>query len=177
MNKTKVKVSPLLLDYQSTMAQWLEEAREEKLKYAAQTEENLEPFDNQVQIPAFEQAGLLTPPQIECVTPNFYWREGGGIEGIIHVITSDVYGIVSISLTLRDEAGNLLESGQAMRDEQWVGYWSYLPRLTPTVGTSVIVRAVAADALGGLSIAEEKLAVTEKYLRMSTDSLRRRGNT
>ena len=168
MNKTKVKVSPLLLDYQSTMAQWLEEAREEKLKYAAQTEENLEPFDNQVQIPAFEQAGLFTPPQIECVTPNFYWREGGGIEGIIHVITSDVYGIVSISLNPPGSGGK--SSGKRAGDAgRAVGRLLVLPpRPTPTVGTSVIVRAVAADALGGMSIAEEELAVTEKYLRMST---------
>jgi hypothetical protein len=43
--------------------------------------------------------------------------------------------------------------------------------MAPAVGTTVIVRAVAIDPLGGMSIAEEKLTLTEKYLRGSTDEL------
>ena len=62
MNKTKVKVSPLLLDYQITMAQWVAESREEKLNYAAQVENDLEPFTGAMDIYTPETPGLLTPP-------------------------------------------------------------------------------------------------------------------
>ena len=57
MNKTKVKISPLLLDHQQTMAQWVAECREEKLKYAAQVEDDLEPFTGAMDIYAPETPG------------------------------------------------------------------------------------------------------------------------
>jgi hypothetical protein len=164
---------PLLIDYQQTMAQWIDEARAEKLRIADQAETNLEPCTGEMHISAPEVAGLLTPPWIEYLLPEFYLLEDGEIEGIIHINTSDVFGIVSIYVTLRDEAGNLLEEGDAMPDETWVGYWIYLPRTAPAVGTSVMVRAAAADALGGMSIARETVTLTEEYLRTSTDEMER----
>ena len=176
MNKTKVKVSPLLLDHQQTIAQWLDEARTEKLKYAAQVENDLEPFTGEMELAAPETAGLLMPPWIESLVPVFYLLEDGETEGFIHISTSDLFGIVEISLTLRDEAGNLLEKGYAELDEGCIGCWSYPPSVAPAVGTTVIVRAVAIDPLGGMSIAEEKLTLTEEYLRGTTDAMERRMN-
>jgi hypothetical protein len=87
--------------------------------------------------------------------------------------TSDLFGIESIDVTLRDETGKLLEKGQAMRDEDWLGCWAYLPDLVPAVGTTLIVRAVATDALGGMNILEEKLTLTEEYLQTAADLLER----
>jgi hypothetical protein len=71
------------------------------------------------------------------------------------------------------QAGNVLESGHAMRDETCVGYWAYPPDVTPPLGTSLIVRAVATDALGGTNIAEETVTLTEEYLQTITDRLER----
>ena len=99
MNKTKIRVSPDLLDYQITMAQWVAECREEKLKYAAQVEDDLEPFTGAVDLYAPETPGLLTPPWIETVFPVFYFLEDGEVEGIINLITSDLFGIAQISVT------------------------------------------------------------------------------
>ncbi len=175
MNKTKVRLSPSLLGYFQEMTQCVNDIRDEKLRIAASTEINLEPFTDQIDIPVSGSAGLLTPPRIEILLPDFYLLEDGQVEGIIHITTSDFFGIASIHVTLRDEAGNLLEQGAAMRDETCLGYWDYLPCVAPTVGASVIVRAVAADALGGMSIAEEKVTLTDEYLRRSS-SLVKWGN-
>jgi hypothetical protein len=179
MNKTKVKVSPLLLEHQATMAQWVAECREEKLKYAAQVEDDLEPFTGAVDIYAPETPGLLTPPRIETLLPIFYFLEDGEVEGIINICTSDLFGIVEISLTLRDEADNLLEKGYAELNEGCIGCWAYPVQksMAPALGTTLTIRAVAIDPLGGMSIAEEKLTLTEEYLRASTDNLERRMNS
>src|SRR5690349_4428565 len=165
MNKTKVRVSPSLLDYCQVMAQNVNDLRDEKLRIAASTKINLEAPVVEMDIPVSEQAGLLTPPRIEILQPEFYWKDGqnGEIEGIIQMITSDLFGIVDIYVTLRDDAGKLLEAGHAMPDEVYLGCWAYLPCAGPSVGSSAIVRAVAADALGGMHIAEETVTLTDEY--------------
>jgi len=168
MNKIKVRVSPSVLDYCQMMEQRVNDLRDQKLRIAAKVENDLEPSTDQLDINRSEKAGLLTPPRIEVLSTDFYIGDDGQIEGIIQMITSDLFGIASIEVTLRDETGKLLEKGQAMPDENWLGCWAYLPDLVPTTGTTLIVRAVAADALGGMNIVEEKLRLTEEYLRTST---------
>jgi hypothetical protein len=108
-------------------------------------------------ISAAEKAGLLTPPRIELLWPESYVRNGE-TDGLIMVNTSDVFGIEDINVTLRDEAGNLRESGCAMRTGAR-GHWGYLSCVDLTVDTSVIVRAVAEDTLGGMGVAYEKCTV------------------
>jgi len=175
MDKIKVWLSPLLLDYQITMAQWVAESREAKLNYAAQVEDDLEPFTGAVDIYAPETPGLLTPPWIETVFPVFYFVENGEVEGLINLSTSDLFGIGQISVTLWDEAGNLLEEGDAELNKGCIGCWAYPVQksMAPAVGSTLTIRAVAIDPLGGMSIAEEKLTLTEEYLRASTDQLER----
>src|SRR5215212_7465068 len=164
MNKTKVRVSPDLLDYQITMAQWVGESREEKLKDAAQAEDDLEPFTGAIDIYAPEIPGLLTPPWIETLFPVFYFLEDGEVEGLINLITSDLFGIAEISVSLWDEAGHLLETGYAELNEGCIGCWAYPVQksMAAAVGSTLTIRAVAIDPLGGMSIAEERLALTEE---------------
>jgi hypothetical protein len=173
MNNTKVRVPPSLLDYWQGMAQYVNDLRDEKLRIAARAETGLEPFTGEMDVCAPEVAGLLTPPWIETLFPEFYLGDDGEIEGIIHIVTSDLFGITSMAVTIRDEAGNLLERGEAMLDQNCLGLWTYLPSLAPVVGTFVIVRAVAVDALGGMNIVEERLELTDEYLRTSTDGMER----
>lgn len=165
MTKTKVRVSPLLHEYWQGMAQDVNNLRAEKLRINARAEIDLQPFNHEVDASAPDVAGLLTPPWIEALLPKFYLREDGEIEGIITIVTSDLFGIASIVVSMRDEAGNIMESGDAMLDENWLGFWTYLPSIAPGVGTSLVVRAVATDGLGGLSIAEESVTLTEEYLQ------------
>ena len=164
MNKTKVRISPSLFDYRQAMARHVNDLRDEKLRIAALAETNLEPFTGRMDVPVSETAGLLTPPCIEILLPEFYLQEEGEIEGIIQMITSDFFGIADIYVTLRDEAGNLLEGGHALRDGTNLGCWVYLPCVVPVAGSSVTARAVAADVLGGMHIAEETVTLTDEYL-------------
>ena len=154
------------------MTQLVNDLRDDKLQIAAGAERDLEPFTDQIDIPGPDKAGLLTPPRIEFLFPEYYFHDSK-IEGIIHISTSDLFGIADICVTIRDQAGNVLESGHAMRDETCVGYWAYPPDVTPPLGTSLIVRAVATDALGGMNIAEETVTLTEEYLQTITDRLER----
>ena len=176
MTKTKVRMSPSLLAYRQEMAQLVNDLRDNKLRIAAEVEMDLEPCTGEVDIAAPEVAGLLTPLWIETLLPEFYLRDDGEIEGIIHIVTSDLFGIALLTVTIRDEAGNLLEKGDAMLDETSLGLWIYLPSVAPVVGTSVIVRAVAIDALGGMSIVEAKLTLTAEYLRTTRDLVERWDN-
>ena len=175
MNKTKVRVSLSLQDYCQAMTERVNDARDEKLWITAESRTSVEPFEDQVEISTSEKGGLLTPPRIEVLMPQFYLADGE-VEGIILLITSDLFGIAYIYVTLRDEAGNLLDGGYAMPDENYLGCWAYPPLAYPTVGSSVIVRAVAADVLGGMDIAQEELTLTNEYLAGAADLLERMHN-
>jgi len=154
----KVRLSPLILEYRQMMEQQVHEVRDEKLWISAQAEMAIEYFPIRMDIPAPAKAGLLTHPKIEFSSVDIYLRKGE-TDGLIQINTSDEFGIEYIYVTLRDEAGNLLESGDAMRDEICDGHWGYMPCEPLTIGTTVTVRAVALDALGGLSVAYEKCTV------------------
>ena len=169
MNKTKVRMSPDLLDYRQTMQQLVHEARDEKLQLAARAEVIQEPFPF-VDIPAPEKAGLLTPPRVETLFGMIYLREGQ-TDGLIQINTVDVFGIEDIYVTLRDEAGNLLESGYAMRAEVCETSWGYIPCEPLTPGMPVVVRAVAADSLGGIGVAYAKITVEEPYQRLNQEGM------
>jgi len=157
---TKVRLSPLFLEYRQMMEQQVHEARNEKLRLLAQADMAIEDFPNRMELPAPAKAGLLTHPKVGFSMADIYLRNGK-TDGLILINTSDEFGIESIYVTLRDEAGNLLESGDAMRDENCEGNWGYMPCEPIPLGTTVTVRAVAMDALGGLSVGYEKCTVYE----------------
>jgi len=173
MNKTKVRVSPNLCDYWQVMTQRVNDLRDDKLRMEAEAELDVQPFHEPVEIASYEKAGLLSPPLIEWLLPEFYLLENGETEGIVNILTSDLFGIASICVTLRDEAGNLLEKGYAIRDETHLGCWAYPPELAPAVGSTVVVRAVATDALGGMNISETDVTLTNEYLRTVEDQMER----
>ncbi len=156
----KVRLSPLMLEYRQMMKHQVNEARDEKLRLLAQAGMVIEDFPIRKDLPAPAKAGLLTHPKIKISWADIYLRNGE-TDGLIQFNTSDEFGIEYIYVTLRDEAGNLLESGDAMRNEVCDGHWGYMPSEPFTIGTTVTVRAVAIDALGGLSVASKKCTVYE----------------
>jgi len=157
MTKTKLRVSRSLLAYRQEMAQQVNEARDEKLRVSANTFKI--PFPVRKDIPAPEKAGLLTAPRIELLDADIYLRNSE-TDGLIMINVSDVFGIEYIYVTLRDDAGNLLESGYATFTE-CEGHWGYIPCEPVTIGTSVTVRVVAVDSLGGMGVAYEKCTVQD----------------
>ena len=161
MNKTKVRISPLLLDYRERMGERVNEARDKKLRVAAQAEVIQEPLPF-VDIPAPRKAGLLPPPRIETLDATIFFRDGQ-TEIFIQINTVDVFGIEGIYVTLRDAAGNLLDSGYAIRVEVCETHWGYYPSVALAAGTSVILRAVAIDAMGGTGIGYETFLVYDSH--------------
>jgi hypothetical protein len=111
---------------------------------------------------------LLAPPRILTLWPEI-WVKNGKTEGIIQINTSDVFGVLYVYITLTDEEANPLEGDYAMRDEICEGHWGYIPSVPLTVGTTVIVRAVAGDSLWGIGMAEEKVTVTDGFRGISAD--------
>ena len=158
MNKTRVRVCRSLLDYRQAMGQKVHECREERLRLASTFDGSIAPYPPSPDITPTVQAGLLTAPRIEILWPELY-RQGGETKGLIQINTSDLFGILYVYVTLKDEEGNPLENGYAMRNEVWDGHWGYIPSVQLPVNTVVIVRALAVDALWGLGVAQEKCTV------------------
>ena len=163
MNKTKVKVSRDLQEYCQAIAELANEARDEKLWITEAAEEDLEPIPMRRDILALQKVGLLTPPWIDMLWPDIDVRDGE-TNGLILIDTADVFGIMNIYVTLRDEAGSLLESGCAMRSGV-CGHWGYITDVNLPVGMPVFVRAVALDCLGGIRIAYETCTVQAAGVR------------
>ncbi len=65
MNKTKVRLTPSLLDYQQWMADLVDDAREERLRLAETYADSMDTDPSGPDIPALDKAGLLEPPRIE----------------------------------------------------------------------------------------------------------------
>ena len=158
MNKTKVRVPRSLRDYRQGMAGRVHEYREARLRLAETFDGSIEPCPPRPEVTLTDRAGLLTAPRIESLWPELYHRDGE-TDGLIQINTSDVFGIVYVYITLKDKAGTPLESGYAMRDEICEGHWGYIPTVQLPVGTVVVVRAVAVDALRGIGVAEETCTV------------------
>ena len=166
MDKTKVRLSPSLLEYRQAMAQLVHEAREEKLRIAARAQCAIEPYPIRMDLSVPTKSGLIPSPRIELLWPELSLRDGQ-MHGLIQINTSDVFGILYISVTLTDGAGNLLEAGYALRNEVCDGHWAYFPSETLAIGTVVNVHAVAVDALGGMGTAHEKCTVCDFQARSS----------
>ena len=164
MNKTKVRLSPDLLDYRESMTERVHEARDERLRLTATFDDSIEPYPIDPDITATDQTGLLAPPRIASLGPEIYLR-AGQTDGIIQINTADVSGVVYVYITMNDEEGNPLESGYAMQSEVCDGHWGYIPSVPLTAGTAVIVRAVAVDAFGAMGIAQETVTVTDWVAR------------
>ena len=164
MNKTKVRVPRSLLDYRQGMAERVHECREERLRLAETFDKDIEPCPPRPEVTLTDRAGLLAAPRIESLWPELYHR-GGETEGLIQINTSDLFGIVYVYITLKDEAGHPLESGYAMRNEICEGHWGYMTSVQLPVGTVVIVRAVAVDPLWGIGVAEETCTVEDPHRR------------
>jgi hypothetical protein len=66
---------------------------------------------------------------------------------------------MNVYVTLRDDRGNSLESGYAMKNEFVEDHWAYFTTVSVPPGACLIVQAVASDALGGAAIQTERVTV------------------
>jgi len=157
---TKVRMSPLLLEYREAMAELVNEVREENILISADAgRASIEDFGPPpTEVAELWVPGLLRPPKIESLWPDIKLKHGH-LDGIIQVNTSEYFGVMNVYIILEDDQGNHIESDYAMENEYVENHWGYIPSAPLPSGTTVVVRAIALDKLGGIGIHAERITV------------------
>ena len=148
---TKVRLSPSILEYHLAMIALVDQVCEEYTITGVHYEdiEDLRPpREDPLE---FGTPGLLLPPKIELLLPDLYLVDGR-LDGAIHIQTSEYFGVMSVFVVLEDDQGNQIESDYAFENESVRNHWCYIPSSTLGSSTTVTVRAIAMDALGGVGI-------------------------
>jgi hypothetical protein len=157
---TKVIISQSLFEYQQAMAELLEQvSRETSPIGSVNRQETQELLSPRTEVLELCMPGLLAHPRVEMLWPDL-WLKEGHLDGIIQIHTSEYYGVTNVYVTLDDEQGNRIESGgYAMDNEHLENHWGYIPSTPAVPGTTIVVRAVAMDCLGGVSTQTERVTV------------------
>ena len=97
--------------------------------------------------PPLAQLHLMPPPTIDMIDLTIYT---GNVDDLILLATSDLFGIRNLHVTIQDDRGNVIESGDAFEEPLGSGVWNYFADVAVPSGTRVIVHAAATDCLGGV---------------------------
>ena len=155
---TKVILSPSVIYYCQAMAELVDEVCEEftitGVDYV-DVEDLRPPREDFLE---FGAPGLLLPPKIEMVLPDICLAEGC-LDGVIDIQTSEYFGVMSVYVTLEDDQGNHIESDYAQENDLLQNHWGYIPSSPLPSGTTVTVRVIAMDQLGGVGIHSESVTV------------------
>jgi hypothetical protein len=145
---TKVWINKYYLAYQREMAKCVRQVVRQKYIAGVKSGMGGEP--------PLARVDTLPPPQIYSFDLHFF---DGQAEQLILIWTSDDFGISSLRLRVSDEQGNHIESGYAA---MWPGdpdCWFYFTTACVPPGTTVILSAVATDALGSIGMLSERTTV------------------
>ena len=156
---TRVLMSLPVLEYREAMAELVHEVCEKpRITGVVPRIRSKELFPARKDLRAFRLDGSLQPPRIEMLDPCLFPAEEE-LGGIIQIIASGDYGVMSVYVILEDNRGEQMESGFALQDEIEEEEWFYFPSVSLRSGASVTVRAIAMDALGGVGIQDENVMV------------------
>lgn len=158
---TKVRMSPLLLDYREWIAELVNQVCQEN-KIANMDRLSIEDFGPaRTEVPELWVPGLLRQPKIELLWPDIYVIDGH-LDGLIQINTSEDFGVMDVYVLLENERGNRIESDYAMDNEEVENHWGYIPSAPLSSGITVVIRAIAMDQLGGVGITTERITVQNK---------------
>jgi hypothetical protein len=156
---TKVIISQSLYEYQQAMAELIDEICQKTSPIGGvDRQETKELLSPRTEILELCIPGLLAHPQLEMLWPDIELKDGH-LDGLIQIHTSEYYGVMSVYVILEDDRGNRLESDYAMDNAIVKNYWGYIPSAPAAPGTTIVVRAVAMDCLGGVGIHTERVTV------------------
>ena len=155
---TKVIISPDVLQYRQAMAELVHQVCREN-----EVTREVRQYDEDLVLPRTEIVdlgipALLRPPKIEMIWPALILKDGH-LDGIIQIHTSEYFGVMNVYVILEDERGNHLESDYAMDNEYVENHWGYIASAPASPGTTILVRAIALDRLGGIAIQTERITV------------------
>ena len=81
------------------------------------------------------------------------------LDGLVQINTSEYFGVMSVYVVLEDDQGNPIESDYAFENELMRNHWCYVPSASLPSGTTVTIRVIAMDQLGGVGIQSESVTV------------------
>ena len=142
---TKVWINEYFLAYQKGMVEFVRQIVKEKYIAGVRPDSREEP--------PWVLSDLLPPPKVESIDLDFY---EGGLNDFISIYTSDDFGIVNLFLTMTDESGNLIESGNAVEWPEQPNRWAFFTQVHVHPVISVTVQAFAIDGFGAMSSRSER---------------------
>jgi hypothetical protein len=98
---------------------------------------------------ALTVADFLNAPSIDAIDLSLYNGQAGNP---IYITTSDDFGVVSVSVTVRNNEGGVLESGQAAESVAGSGRWAFTSSAAIAAGNEVNVQVAATDRPGGVAV-------------------------
>ena len=131
---TKVFLSESVLKYRREMAEAVSQTIKGSFIDGVKTYRGEEP--------PLAHLDLLPPPKIEIIELSCYQ---GKPDDLIFLATSNDFGIWNVHIVVRDEAGNVIESGDAAPFEDAPDCWDYMVTVSVPAGTHVTVCAAATD--------------------------------
>jgi len=140
---TKVFIHPDLLAYRQGMQEALRQVVQYNFVDGLPQPERVDPEA------CILWEDVLPPPDIELIFVDTYQED----EGEQDCITAQVYadlGAVSVHVTIRDDEGNRIESGEMCPFLNQPNLWDYLPGIRVPRGMDVIVEVTAMDCMGGI---------------------------
>ena len=148
---TKVILTESLLNYRREMAELVRQTVKESFV------EGVKSLDFGSEESFLSQPDLLLPPRVEVIELSLYH---GQIGDPIFFATSDDFGTWNVHVVIKDDKGNLIESGDASQFEDRAEYWDYLATVAMPAGTSIRVYATAIDGLWGVGAFSQSKTIT-----------------
>lgn len=94
-------------------------------------------------------ADYLNAPEIESVGIADYSGQTGDP---IQIVARDDFGVTNVQVTISNQQGEPLETGQAVELPAGTGRWTYVAANSIPSGMSVNIRVVATDRPGGTTV-------------------------
>jgi hypothetical protein len=155
---TKVILSPSVLGFRQAMTDLVQQVCDEHALAAVGRDWDPELEPDRTDVVELGIPGLLRPPKIEMVWPSLRLKDGC-LYGIIQIHTSEYFGVMNVYVILEDEQGNHIEGGYALDNDYVENHWGYFASAPASPGTTIVVRVLALDKLGGIAIHTEKVTV------------------
>jgi hypothetical protein len=145
---TKVFLNPFLLQYQQDIVDLANECIKKKHIDGVKSMDSGEPV--------LAQANLLPPPRIEYIDLLDY---DGKLHDLILLLVSDDFGLGNVHVSIKDDKGTVIESGDAFACRDNPDIWNYFTSVPVPSGTSLTVYVMATDHLGGVGTLSEDTTI------------------
>jgi hypothetical protein len=140
-----------LLEYQQGMKEDLRQVHQQNYVGGIRQVEMVEP--------SLARKNLLPPPYIGFICLDGYHGRG---DDYIGLAASHDFGIHSMRITILDDEGYVIESGEMSPFPEDPHAWENLPQVCVPPGTTVTIQIVAMDCMGGVGMRRDSKRMGEE---------------